>query len=263
MKYITDFLGKPVISLYESNVEGYVKNVVFDKYLKKMKYLVLFEDNEFQDEKMIEISKIYNFGENAIIIKNNSALELKKEEVLEIQNHINCKVFTTLGEFIGIISNVEINEKTFIAENIILTNNKKLTPNQFLSFGQDVFILQNEDKQIKISNIKKKDILRSNKISSLNTTVSIQPQISITPGNTIALNTTIQQPNLKTTNSGATIPKRIFTNNTEFLLGRKTTKTIYSSNNEIIVKKNMNINEKVIQQAILFNKLRELAIYSA
>ena len=37
MKHITDFLGKPVISLYESNIEGYVKNVVFDKTFKKIK----------------------------------------------------------------------------------------------------------------------------------------------------------------------------------------------------------------------------------
>ena len=81
MKNLTNFLGKPVISLYEGNLEGYVKNVIFDKSLKKLKYFVLFEDNEFQDEKMLEISKVYNFNNDAIIIKNNSTLELKKEEV--------------------------------------------------------------------------------------------------------------------------------------------------------------------------------------
>ena len=103
MKKLTDFLGKPVISLYEGNIEGYVKNVVFEKGMKKIKYFVLFEDNDFQDEKMLESSKIYKYLSDAIIIKNNSALELKKDEVFNIENHINCKVYESNGKYIGLV----------------------------------------------------------------------------------------------------------------------------------------------------------------
>ena len=57
MKYITDFLGKPVISLYESNVEGYVKNVVFDKYLKKMNILYYLKTMNSKMKKWLKFQK--------------------------------------------------------------------------------------------------------------------------------------------------------------------------------------------------------------
>lgn len=276
MKQITDFLGKPVLSLYEGNVEGYVKNVIFDKNFKKMKYLVIFEDNEFQDEKMLDASKVYNYGESAITIKNNSCLELKKEEILEIQNHINCKVYTTLGDYIGIIADIEIDEKNFTISNVILTNKQKIKPNQFLTFGQDVFFMQNEDKPIKIANIKKKDNILTNTTNQPSSFVSILPlqnnvdALSIIQENNQDLNNqgnvesqSILKESKKYTFNDNSLPRKIVVNNTDFLIGKKTTKTIYSSNNEIIVKKNTLINQKIIKQALIYNKLRELSIYSA
>ena len=276
MKQITDFLGKPVLSLYEGNVEGYVKNVIFDKNFKKMKYLVIFEDNEFQDEKMLDASKVYNYGESAITIKNNSCLELKKEEILEIQNHINCKVYTTLGDYIGIIADIEIDEKNFTISNVILTNKQKIKPNQFLTFGQDVFFMQNEDKPIKIANIKKKDNILTNTTNQPSSFVSILPlQNNVDALSTIKENNqdlnnqgnvesqSILKESKKYTFNDNSLPRKIVVNNTDFLIGKKTTKTIYSSNNEIIVKKNTLINQKIIKQALIYNKLRELSIYSA
>ena len=272
MKKITEFLGKPVISLLEGNIEGYVKNVVFDKTFKKVKYLVIFEDNEFQDEKMLEISKIYNIGDNAIVIKNNSCLELVKQEVLPITNHINCKVFTTLGKYVGIIADVEINEN-FLTNCIILTNQTILNPSNFLSFGQDVFIMQDPTKIVKIASIKKRenilDLVNTN-LHKVNIMPSQTEEIKLLHSENLTENlmhNNIQQSENEINRkkyefNNASIPKKLIGNNSDFLIGRKTTKTIYSASNEVVVRKNVIINQKTIQQAILFNKLRELSIYS-
>lgn len=276
MKNLTNFLGKPVISLYEGNIEGYVKNVIFDKSLKKLKYFVLFEDDEFQDEKMLEISKVYNFNHDAIIIKNNSALELKKEEVFGISNHINCKVYSSNGEYLGLISDIILNDD-LTTNKVILSTNLELLPSQFLTFGQDLFIKQDDDNVIKLSNIRKRDnIFKSN--SQVETKVSILPKVE---NMSTALNNNQTTPslpvfpeaneeNLQNLNQSkkkyifneCSLPKKLLLNNSDFLIGRKTTKTIYSSNNEVIAKKNMIINQNILQNAVIFNKLRELAIYS-
>ena len=62
MRKITEYLGKPVLSLYESVTEGIVSNVVFDKNLRKLKFIVLFNDNEFQEERVINVNDIYSYG---------------------------------------------------------------------------------------------------------------------------------------------------------------------------------------------------------
>lgn len=275
MKNLTNFLGKPIISLYEGNIEGYIKNVVFDKSLKKIKYFVIFEDNEFQDEKMLEINKIFNFNHDAIIIKNNSCLELKKEEVFGISNHINCKVYSTTGEYLGLVSDIELNDD-LSTNKIILSTNLEFFPYQFLTFGQDLFIKQDESNIIKLANIRKRDsilnamIQRDTKVSILPKleaqSIEIQeqtvPQLPVFPEPTEEILQKINKPKKKYIFNECSLPKKLLLNNSDFLIGRKTTKTIYSSNNEIIIKKNMIINQNILQKAVVFNKLRELAVYS-
>lgn len=277
MKNLTNFLGKPVISLYEGNLEGYVKNVIFDKSLKKLKYFVLFEDNEFQDEKMLEISKVYNFNNDAIIIKNNSTLELKKEEVFGISNHINCKVYSSTGEYLGLVTDVVLNDD-LTTNKVILSSNLELLPSEFLTFGQDLFIKQDENNVIKLSSIRKREnILKP--FSQTETKVSILPKVenqtsSLENSNlppSLPVFPEVSDENLQNLNQTKkkyvfneySLPKKLLLNNSDFLIGRKTTKTIYSSNNEVIAKKNMIINQNILQNAVIFNKLRELAIYSA
>ncbi len=277
MKNLTNFLGKPVISLYEGNLEGYVKNVIFDKSLKKLKYFVLFEDNEFQDEKMLEISKVYNFNNDAIIIKNNSTLELKKEEVFGISNHINCKVYSSTGEYLGLVTDVVLNDD-LTTNKVILSSNLELLPSEFLTFGQDLFIKQDENNVIKLSSIRKREnILKP--FSQTETKVSILPKVENQTSSlensklppSLPVFPEVSDENLQNLNQTKkkyvfneySLPKKLLLNNSDFLIGRKTTKTIYSSNNEVIAKKNMIINQNILQNAVIFNKLRELAIYSA
>lgn len=278
MKKLTEFLGKPVISLLEGNIQGYVKNVAFDKTFKKVKYFILFEDNDFQDEKMLDCSKVYNYSKDAIIVKNDSALELKKDEVLQIENHINCKVYSTSGEYIGLVSDVTLNDDLSTL-NILLSDGQAFTPTDFLTFGEDIFIKQDENNMIKISNVRKKDnILKSTQVATKVSILPKQSQNEDTSKQEDVQTNTQNAPTLPifpepTTDILATkkrylfneqsVPKKLILSNCDFLIGRKTTKTIYSPNNEVIVKKNMLITSKIVQNAVIYNKLRELAIYSA
>lgn len=278
MKKLTEFLGKPVISLLEGNIQGYVKNVALDKTFKKVKYFILFEDNDFQDEKMLDCSKVYNYSKDAIIVKNDSALELKKDEVLQIENHINCKVYSTSGEYIGLVSDVTLNDDLSTL-NILLSDGQAFTPTDFLTFGEDIFIKQDENNMIKISNVRKKDnILKSTQVATKVSILPKQSQNEDTSKQEDVQTNTQNAPTLPifpepTTDILATkkrylfneqsVPKKLILSNCDFLIGRKTTKTIYSPNNEVIVKKNMLITSKIVQNAVIYNKLRELAIYSA
>ena len=281
MKNLTNFLGKPVISLFEGSIEGYIKNVIFDKQFKKVKYFVLFEDNEFQDEKMLDVNKVYNFNNDAIIIKNNSCLELKKEETFGITNHINCKVFSTTGEYLGLISDIELNDD-LTTNKILLSTKLECLPNDFLTFGQDIFIKQDTDNIIKLASIRKREsILKSTpnletKVSILPTVKTLNeevkensltqedltPQLPVFPEPTTENINQLEKPKRKYVFNELSLPKKLFISSCDFLIGRKTTKTIYSSNNEIVAKKNMVINQKILQNAVIYNKVRELAIYS-
>ena len=52
MRRLSELLSKPVISLYEGKTEGTIKNAVFNKNLKKLKWLVLFDDQDMLEQKI-------------------------------------------------------------------------------------------------------------------------------------------------------------------------------------------------------------------
>lgn len=288
---ITDILSKPVISLIDSKTEGIIKNAIFDKNFKRLKSLILFDNNEYQEEKVLNIQNIYSYGENAIIIKDGQDLNLEVSS-LKINDKtlpVNNLVYTYLGKFIGQVTDIVLDDKFYVKS--IITNNKEIKIDEVISCGQDAVIIQDDERKVNLSNIKRK---KSKKIQILNNKETYNQKVVILnkkeqdevnkkddkeefldEKNILEdLSTDHLAETLKTDNTTDNLSKikyalqdipstpKVILANTDFLIGRKLEKNIYSQNKELIARKNSRITLEIINKAKMFYKLRELTKYS-
>lgn len=243
----------------------------------------MFDDNEFQEEKIINVADIYSYGENALIIKNNACIELKSAIKSETSNPINNRAYTTLGKFLGIVTDIYIDDKQNIV-NVELDNTTLLDTKQIVTSGKDAMFVQDEDNIVKLSNFKSKAInntIENKKIkvgilktSAESTDISTQTleKVEINPiaendnQNKLEQGDNLMQvepikPRKKVELNETCLPKKSTTKN-NFLIGRKVQRNIYSFNHELIIKKNTRISEKTILTAKSHSKLKELSLYS-
>jgi hypothetical protein len=236
---ISGLLGKPVISIYDGNIDGYVKNVLLDKKLTKLCYIVYFDDNT-QEEKIVQAKSIFSIGQDAITLRNCDDVLLENSVITDCINPINCELFTIYGAKQSKITDAIINKKHCV-EHLLLQNGEKLFAKDILNTGKNVAILKTDDKKISIANFKNKVQFPNIKSPNL-TKVEIQ-----------------QEPEKTKVSS---LPKKILTSNYEFLIGRKVDKNIYADNNELIIKKQSKITNMIIDIACKNGKLKELTANS-
>jgi len=245
----SDIISKPVLNLYSGKIEGNICDLSFNNTFTKIQKIKMFDEDE--EEYLIDATKIYSIGKGAIVIKNNTALDLIINDLNSTHNNlINKEVFSTKGENLGYVKEIEFNEKLFV-ENIICQNNS-FKPNQILNVAEKL-IVDLDTKKLKMKDIKPK--INSSK-SHLDKKVYILPRI--------------EQDNNEKTSSESASPYKIdktfspqkVVGNTKILIGRKALKTIYGLNNEVIVKKDSIISSKNIEYAKLHSKLNELTLFS-
>ena len=122
MNLLSDIISKPVLNLYSGKIEGTISSVIFDETYKKIQTLKIFDQEE--EEYCLFTSKIYSIGKNSIVIKNSEALSLcLSESDIKENNPINLEVFSTSGDHLGKLIDIELNEK-FEVENFITTTEK-------------------------------------------------------------------------------------------------------------------------------------------
>lgn len=281
MKRVSDFLGKPVLSLYESVTVGIVKDVIFDKSFKKLKWVVLFSENEFEEEQIVNVTDIFSFGEGAIVIKNNACIEMNNTTMDEPNNPINNRVYTAQGRYVGTVEDVEIDEKNNIV-GICLSDKSTFDLGKVVTSGKDAMIIQEEGKEIRLANFRKRGVpLSTTSRQKVEIMQEEEVEISDEENNTVGEDETAQsyiEGDQKETPQGTIVtpikqirkrvileensmPKKATTND-NFLLNRKVEKNIYSFNNELIIRKNARVTDKVILIAKTHSKLRELTLYS-
>ncbi len=235
MERVSKFLGKPVISIYDANIEGYIKNVLLDKKMNKILWLCVFDDDS-QEEKLISTASIYNFAESAVMIKNSeNTFWLDTIDTKDI-NPIGYKVYNVDGKFVGQICDVEFNNH-FTVQNIYLQNDELLEKSNILNVGEKV-IIKKENKNISISNFKPKSIVVSSQTENIPVTI------------------------LETERQEKLTPKKVLTDGYEFLIGRKVGQNIYTENGQLIAKKNSKITAHIIDLASKNGQLKELTSYS-
>lgn len=260
MNLLSEIISKPVLNLYNGRIEGTIKNVCFDNSFKKILHLKMFDNEE--EEFLIDTTKIYCVGQNSIVIKNSEALTSTiNENICQENNPINLASYSILGNSMGKLTDIELNDK-FEAITFITEIGTKIKREQILNIGQSI-IINDTDKKITVSNFKPK-IKLTNVINEKNI-ITIMPKIE---DNSKEQNLNIIEPTEKKIEKkepfkiyNQPTPQKLIGNG-NFLIGRKAVKTIYGINNEIIIKKDNIINAKNLENAKKHSKLVELTVFS-
>lgn len=238
---LIDILSKPVISLYNGTNEGMVLSACFSEDLKKLNYLIIVssEDNE-DDELVLSAKEVFKYGNDAIMIKNNTCLEFKTNfEDICLNNPINSTAYDVDGNLLGKVTSVTIDTQLLVEEFIV--GDKTYKRNQLISFSFDTLVFKGKDTKVSLAKFKPSLAF----VSSVDVPVKIM-QIGATKPTMLSDKNQISRLAL----------------NANLLLGRKITKNISTSNGELIAKVGSVISTKIITIARTHQKLRELAIYS-
>lgn len=244
---LSDIISKPVITLSDGEMQGVVVNANFNDKLNRVTSLEVIGQTELnsEDELILDANSIFCIGTDAIIIKS---ADLTLKEITQIEksnNPINALAYSVEGEFLGKITNVNLNDKLTV--NNLLTLNCELKISDLTVFSKNVYLFNT--KQIKIKRQVKKKF--SPKVNLLQNVTSLPV---ITDKENVKIMDMSKDINILPTHTTAT------TNN--ILLGKKLIKTLQSTNGEIIARKDTVITQKILVQASKFNKLREMALNS-
>lgn len=222
---LTDIIGKKVYSIYEGEIVGTILQASFDRQFTKIHSFRIFdeEENEFD----ILMSNIKALGDCVIITNKN---KLNTPTIKNIKNPLNMDVINENATHLGKINEVELDRFGGVS-NIFTTLNYNLNPN-FVYFRKQ-FVLFSESK-INITNYRP----RSEKFDLQNIKVNI-------------LN--IEQAKL----NPSFIPSKIQFNPGS-MVGKIAKSDLLGLNNEIIVKANQVITEKIIDDAGKHNRLNQL-----
>ena len=232
---ISKLLGKPVISIYNGTLEGYIKNALLDKKMNKLLWLEIFDDDS-QEEKLVEAKYVYCLLNDAVMLKNSDGIYVAETTMFEGINPIGCKVYDINGTFAGKITDVTFDERLFV-DKILLQDEMTLEKRDILVANGNIAIKKTTE-NIKISNFKPRT-----KIFDMN------------------INEQIVEIQNESKASKSPLPKKIPAGY-EFLIGRKVGQNIYADNKQIIVKKQSKITSQIIDVASRNGKLKELTSLS-
>ena len=230
-------VGKPVVSIYEGKMIGFVKNVIFDVKFGKIDWLELFDEKS--ENQFVVATKDIFAVDDVITTKNDDCIFQKSLVDLEEKNPMNFPVFSTEGKSVGKIVDIELDDK-LKTSCFVLNNGEKIMPNQMLNIGENIAIIQPE-KTTKLSYFRPNSKILANATKTKNL-VTIE--------------------NKSFSQNKITVPKKVLTDNFNFLIGRKLDKNIYADNRQLIAKKHSIITSQIIDVASKNGKLKELTFSS-
>jgi len=253
---VSELIGKQVLSLFEAKTIGVIADVIFDSKLKTIKLLKIFNDDETEAEvAYLEYKHLKSRDQDVCVISNDTLLTYSWNSLNTQNNPINSLCYNPDGKLLGKVTDVELVQNQIA---YIIVGGEKLTPKNLLSISQGILVYNDSGKPVKLTkriraipnkikeeikvvlhqttaavDIEKNDILYPIKVPQQQTTVSRSPQLNDSN---------------KTAYS--------------FLLGKTSTKTIYDTNQNILIKENTQINENTIHLAKQNGKLVQLALYA-
>lgn len=234
---VSNIISSFVVSVFDGQVEGVVNNILFNNK-KQAKYLIISRNDE--EFLVLDTKDIYKLGNNTVIIKNSSVLNLmdsKEQEIKDCFSPINSIVVNINGDFLGYVIDINLDEK-FNIISLDSQENKTVNLKQILNLSESAIIICSENKKApKLSQFKQKE-----KIEIINKNTNNLPVKILEKTSTILPNRSVA--------------------NFNFLLNRKVSKNIMNFNGEIIIKENQIINSKVLDIARINGKIRELTKYS-
>lgn len=248
MYKISEIISSPVISLYESEFQGTILNIIFDCKTQKCKFLSIINDED-ELEKVININDIYKVGTHCVFIKNTSCIELKSNYDYLSCNYsslINLPIYNLEGENLGIVQDIELDSK-FNLERIYLNNGNKIEYNNLVNLGKSAILIS--DSTVNISKFRPK-------LKPATTTKQCPNKVIILSDQ---YNTTTKS---KAQNKSYNKQNNKIITDYRFLINRTITQDILSFNGELIAKQNSKVTKEIINKASLYGKLMEIARYS-
>lgn len=242
MQKVSEIISKEVVSIYECESIGTIKNVIFSKNFKKIIAFVFFDDQSDFDSGVLS-KDVYSFSKDGLLIKNISKVEYYFNQE---PSPMNKKVFSLSGEELGKIKDIFFDEN-FKVINFITSANKTFMPDQILKIGFDICIIKEENQNVKVSNFKpSKNLIKQNPILD---SIAVK-LVKIDENDEESVSGKIALPQF---------PIRLQAN-VEGLIGKTALKTLTGLNNEIIVKQNAVISQHTINMARTHNKLNQLIV---
>ena len=230
MSKVSNIISSYVVSVYNGQIEGIVNNILFNNK-KQAKCLVISQNDE--QFLVLETKDIYKIGAGAVIVKNSDVLSLMESSELKMKecfSPINSIVVSIDGNYIGHVSDIELDNKYNIKNFIV--DGQVFELNKVINISESAIIINTLDTKTSLSKFKSKTKIVMGNERITNQTVSVMSNQTILPNRTML--------------------------NYNFLIGRKVSKDILNFNGEIIIKENQTVNSKVLDIARINGKLREL-----
>jgi sporulation protein YlmC with PRC-barrel domain len=236
MRKISEIISKEIISVFEGEKIGTVKNITFSNNYKKIKSFVFFDDEcEFESEVLSK--NVYNATEDGVLIRNLSKVS---NDFIVNNNPMNTSVFLLNGTGMGKISDICFDEN-FNVMQFNTSMGKSFLPNQILKMGFDVCIIKNDSAKISVA--------------------AFKPPTEFAPKTQILENLQVKlvrlNPTEDTQNFLPALPIKVKPN-INALIGKTATKTITGLNNEVIIRQHAVISKHTLEMAKTHNKTHEL-----
>lgn len=255
MNKLSNILGRPVISLYNGQIEGTIINASFDKKMQKIKHLLILDepiesttDDMLNEIKILATKDVYIIGQDAIIVRNNSCIfnYSTLEPDIQYMNPINSEVYTVLGKRIGKIFDINF-DNNFNVISCVIDDNNEVSIEKLATLGNGLVLMQDKNKEIEINRfrIKRPSVEKTS-----------EPIKILRKDSPVIQNFNIDK------HLSTTLPLKI-TGSADILLGRVITQNLYNQSKELIAKKGNIITQNVIKNARKNGKIKELYIFSA
>ncbi|MGN1227087.1 MAG: hypothetical protein ACI4TX_00425, partial [Christensenellales bacterium] len=229
---------------------------------------------------------IYNIGQDAITIKNNSYLDLKLTLNMQEYTPMNCQAYLTNGNLIGKVNDIEFDDKFNIKT--FMVDEQEIDARKMASHSKGTIIFYDDNFSIRVDKLKpnsnKIKIKENERLLNNLPKAYIMPTYNIIENNNSETSPTLNneksdeekplqkfetnssEQNISNDNKISTITlnnARIerLTANSNLLIGKKITRTIATPNGELIGKKGNVVTSKTIYLATAHQKLRELILY--
>ncbi|AOT68852.1 PRC-barrel domain-containing protein [Geosporobacter ferrireducens] len=152
MKSLKEIINLPIISVFEGQEVGRIKNVVVNPENGTVEYFVVDDKSMFQI-KVVPMSKIMGIGDEALMIETAELLIDAQQEpkVVDLLNKnvgvVKSKVFTKKGKNLGLIREIFIDDECGKIIGCEIENDGQLKffdSRSIITYGKEVTIVEHE-----------------------------------------------------------------------------------------------------------------------
>ncbi len=146
MTKISDLLGKPLLSLADAKVVGYVSNVRFDQKLTRARIAeITCDDDDFPERSYVRFSDLRCDGDAAVI---KSLSVFVTDNGATVACPINLPCYNQSGKDLGHIRDVVLEKSTVVQ---IVCDKANFVPKELLSLSERLCICNDTGAPIKLA----------------------------------------------------------------------------------------------------------------